>query len=111
MRQRRFRDLRTEDLVRGGDGRVLVRRCYPIRWIEERPTPFPTLYWLADEELVKRISHVERDGWIKRFEASIAGDPELAGAFRRDHERYIEQRWALLETADHEDVAENAHRG
>ena len=95
MRQRRFRDLRIEDFVVADDGRVLVRRCYPIRWIEDRPTPFPTLYWLADEELVKLISHVERDAWIKRFEARIAADAELAAAYRRDHESYIEERWAL----------------
>ena len=100
MRQRRFRDLRTEDFIVAGDGRVLVRRCYPIRWIGERPTPFPTLYWLADEELIKGISHVERDGWIKRFEARIAADPELAEAFRLDHRAYIEERWTLLEEAD-----------
>ncbi|MHC4938361.1 MAG: DUF501 domain-containing protein [Planctomycetota bacterium] len=100
MRQRRFRDLKTEDLVAADDGRVLVRRCYPIRWIDERPTPFPTLYWLADEDLVKRISHVEREGWIKRFEARIAADPELAGAYRSDHESYIEDRWALLTEED-----------
>ena len=102
MRQRRFRDLRTEDFVVADDGRVLVRRCYPIRWIAKRPTPFPTLYWLADEELIKRISHVEREGWIKRLEARIAADPELAAAYRDDHEAYIEDRWALLEEGDRE---------
>lgn len=100
MRQRRFRDLKTEDFVLAEDGRVLVRRCYPIRWINERPTPFPTLYWLADEDLVKRISHVERAGWIKRFEARIADDPELSEAYRLDHESYIEERWALLSEED-----------
>jgi hypothetical protein len=104
MRQRRFRDLKTEDFVVAGDGRVLVRRCYPIRWIGERPTPFPTLYWLADEELIKRISHVEREGWIKRFEARIAADTELADAFRRDHETYIEERWSILEEKDKPDA-------
>jgi len=102
VRQRRFRDLETEDFVVADDGRVLVRRCYPIRWIGDRPTPFPTLYWLADEDLVKRISHVEREGWIKRFEAQIAADPELAASFRADHERYIEQRWAMLREEDRE---------
>ena len=105
MRQRRFRDLKTEDFVVAEDGRVLVRRCYPIRWINDRPTPFPTLYWLADEELVKQISRVERDGWIKRFEARIADDPDLAAAFRRDHESYIEERWALLTDEDKEHAA------
>jgi hypothetical protein len=100
LRQRRFRDLKTEDFVIAEDGRVLVRRCYPIRWINERPTPFPTLYWLADEDLVKRISHVEREGWIKRFEARIAADPELTDAYRGDHASYIEERWALLSEQD-----------
>ena len=100
MRQRRFRDLKTEDFVFADDGRVLVRRCYPIRWIEGRPTPFPTLYWLADEELVKQVSRIEREGWIKRFEARIAADPELADALRRDHDAYIEERWALLTDED-----------
>lgn len=101
-RQRRFRDLRTEDFVVAEDGEVLVRRCYPIRMHGDRPTPFPTLYWLASESLVKRISHVEREGWIKRLEAEIAADAALAEAFRADHRRYIEQRWKLLEEEDRE---------
>ena len=100
MRQRRFRDLKTDDFVMADDGRVMVRRCYPIRWINDRPTPFPTLYWLADEDLVKRISHIERQGWIKRFEARIADDPELTNAFRADHRSYIEERWAMLTDED-----------
>lgn len=102
MRQRRFRDLKTDDFVVTRDGEVLVRRCYPIRFINDRPTPFPTLYWLAEIELIKHISHVERDGWIKRFEARIAEDPELTARMRDDHQRYIAQRWELLEEADRE---------
>ncbi|MEM8884826.1 MAG: DUF501 domain-containing protein [Planctomycetota bacterium] len=99
-RQRKFRDLRTEDFIVAEDGEVLVRRCYPVRMHGDRPTPFPTLYWLAGEALVKHISHVEREGWIKRLEAEIAADPELTAAFRADHARYIEQRWALLDEED-----------
>ena len=96
-RQRRFRDLKTDDYVIAKDGRVLVRRCHPIRVINDRPTPFPTLYWLADIEMIKLISHVEREGWIKRFEARIAEDAALLETMHADHERYIEHRWALLD--------------
>ena len=96
MRQRRLKDLRTEDFVVAKDGRVLVHRCYPLRIVDGRPAPFPTLFWLADEAMVVAISHVERDGWIRKFQARLAEDDEAAAALAAEHERYIEERWSLL---------------
>lgn len=96
MRQRRLKDLRTEDFVVAKDGRVLVHRCYPLRIVEGRPTPFPTLFWLADEAMVKEISHIERDGWIRRFQARLVDDADARAMLSREHEAYIEERWSLL---------------
>ena len=100
MRQRRFKDLRTEDFVVAEDGTVLVHRCYPIRIVEGRPEPFPTLFWLADEALVKHISHAERDGWIRRFQERLQEDDEARAAHAREHEAYIRERWELLTEED-----------
>ena len=96
MRQRRLKDLQTEDFVVAKDGRVLVHRCYPLRIVEGRPTPFPTLFWLANEEMVKHISHAERDGWIRRFQERLRADPEALERHAAEHAAYIEERWSLL---------------
>ena len=96
MRQRRLKDLRTEDFIVAEDGRVLVHRCYPLRIVEGRPTPFPTLFWLADQAMVIDISHVERDGWIRRFQARLAENRQAAAVLAREHESYIKERWSLL---------------
>jgi len=106
VRQRRFKDLRTEDFVVAEDGTVLVHRCYPIRMVEERPEPFPTLFWLADEAMVKHISHAERDGWIRRFQQRLREDDEALAAHAREHESYIQERWELLSDDDRERVRE-----
>jgi len=100
VRQRRLKDLKTEDFVVAKDGRVLVHRCYPLRIVEGRPTPFPTLFWLADEAMVKHISHAERDGWIRRFQARLAEDPNARAKHAEEHEKYIRERWGLLTDDD-----------
>ena len=100
MRQRRLKDLRTEDFVVAEDGTVLVHRCYPLRMVEGRPEPFPTLFWLADEGMVKHISHAERDGWIRRFQDRLADDGDARAAHTAEHEAYIRERWELLTEAD-----------
>jgi len=101
-RQRRLKDLRTEDFVVAKDGRVLVHRCYPLRMVDGRPTPFPTLFWLADEAMVKHISHAERDGWIRRFQERVREDDVARAAHAEEHAAYIRERWELLTDADRE---------
>ena len=40
--------------------------------------PFPTLYWATCPSLVAAIGRLESGGGVKRFEAAVAGEPELA---------------------------------
>jgi len=105
-RQRRLDDLRTENFVVAKDGRVLVHRCYPLRTVNDRPTPFPTLYWLADEALVKEVSHIEREGWIRNFQERIANHAEAREVLTHQHHSYIEDRWALLSEEDRSVICE-----
>ncbi len=74
----------------------IVTRCeygYPVL-LESCPyvdgKPFPTLYWLVCPYLVKQISHLESQGWIRRFEELIAKDD----LFR---ERYIKAHFVIRE--------------
>lgn len=62
--------------------------------------PFPTLYWLTDPSLCAAISHLERDGVIAQIEQLILEDDEFRAAVHEDHQRYISQRWSLVEAAD-----------
>ncbi|MHC4954921.1 MAG: DUF501 domain-containing protein [Planctomycetota bacterium] len=107
MRQRRHKDLRTEDVVVTEDGTVLVQRCYPLRVVDGQPTPFPTLFWLADEAMVKHISHAERDGWIQRFQARLAEDEDARAALSRETDAYVRERWEMV-TEDDRELIRNA---
>ena len=79
------------DLVRGQLGREphpfrrVVARC---PWgapavVEDLPydvvgQPFPTLFWATCPSLVAAIGRLESGGGVKRFEAAVAGETELA---------------------------------
>ncbi len=64
------------------------------------PRPFPTIYWLHDPALIRRLSELERLGHIRRLERRIAEDAELRAAYHADHEAYRSARWAML-TPEH----------
>jgi hypothetical protein len=61
------------------DGTPTVLKLYPLRdasqdrKLKSRVTvePFPTLYWLIDNELKYRISLLEDQGWVKKFEERL----------------------------------------
>jgi hypothetical protein len=99
-----FRDASLDDqaivealLKRPLSGRfaVVVRRLdgSPVV-IENEPhlrdgTPMPTLYWLVDAELYLRVSHLESDGGVHRFE-DLVNEEEL----QRAHDEYATRRRA-----------------
>jgi hypothetical protein len=58
-------------------------------------TPFPTLYYLTCPRLCSLASRLEAAGVMREMTARLAGDPELAAAYRRAHEMYLSQRDAL----------------
>lgn len=95
MRQT-YADLKT-DIVRAcPGGHPLVVRCHPLRRSAGRPSPFPTLYWLACEEVDRQVSELERIGWIARVQSRLQADEQFRMSVAADHESYIEQRWGRL---------------
>ena len=64
--------------------------------ILEDGTPFPTTHWLTCPLAVLRISRLEADGGVKRADADIALDADLAHRYREAMARYQEERDALL---------------
>jgi len=58
--------------------------------------PFPTLYWLVDPDLIKRISDIERKGGVRDIAQAIADDAALQVAHREDNVFYAMARWAVL---------------
>ncbi len=54
-------------------------------------TPMPTLYWLVDRDLNRRIGRLEADGGVRAAEAAVDAD-----ALRAAHERYRVERDAAL---------------
>ncbi len=78
-----------EVVVRGHDGRPVVIRNAPLL---ADGTPMPTLYWLVDGDLRRRVSWLEAAGGVRAAEAAV--DPaELTGA----HRRYAAARDAALD--------------
>jgi hypothetical protein len=80
---------------------VVVRRLDggPVV-IENEPhlrdgTPMPTLYWLIDPELYTRVSRLESEGGVHRFEELVDAE-EL----RRAHDEYAQRRRAATVQPD-----------
>ena len=53
-----------------------------------RKKPFPTLFWLVDKDLSKKISAIESTGIIKEYEA----DEEITNLAKRDNQVYAKLR-------------------
>lgn len=58
-------------------------------------TPFPTTYYLTCPRAASRIGSLEGAGVMKEMEGRLGEDAELAAAYRRAHERYLEARSEL----------------
>ncbi|MDQ2678862.1 MAG: DUF501 domain-containing protein [Actinomycetota bacterium] len=75
-------------VVRDPTGRPVVIRNHPLL---DDGTPMPTLYWLLDRDLNRRIGRLEADGGVKQAEADV--DPDALAAA---HERYRAEREAEI---------------
>lgn len=62
--------------------------------------PFPTLYWLTCPFLGAKISALEAVGEVRALESRMQEQVDLRDAMRHAHERYIQQRRALLSAKD-----------
>ncbi|CAN5608665.1 hypothetical protein BH10ACT3_BH10ACT3_03920 [soil metagenome] len=77
-------------VVRQADGTPMVIRNQPLL---DDGTPMPTLYWLLDKDLNRRIGRLEAGGGVKQSEHDV-DVAELADA----HARYAAERDALIPT-------------
>ena len=73
--------------------RVVASDC--ICW-----QPFPTLYWLVDPALNRRISEIERKGGVQQIEQALRDDSELMDAHVQDNQLYARSRWNVLNSEE-----------
>ena len=58
-------------------------------------TPFPTTFYLTHPVITSAVSRLEASGVMNSMNEQLAGDPELAAAYRRAHEAYLASRDAI----------------
>lgn len=81
-----------EVVVRSTEGVPIVIRNTPFL---DDGTPMPTLFWLIDRELTKRIGTLESEGGVRAAEHALDAD-QLSNA----HRRYARERDAEI-PSDH----------
>ncbi|ETV95644.1 hypothetical protein H310_11065 [Aphanomyces invadans] len=62
--------------------------------------PFPTMYWLASQELHERVSLLEGAGRVAAFTDRLVASSDYLHAMTNMHAEYAADRWALLTPAD-----------
>ena len=62
-------------------------------------TPFPTTFYLTCPRAASRIGTLEGSGLMKQMQERLGTDEELAAAYRRAHERYLQARAEIAERA------------
>jgi hypothetical protein len=60
-------------------------------------TPFPTLYYLTCPRATGAVSTLESEGLMRDMASRLAGDADLAAAYRAAHEAYLAERDGLGE--------------
>jgi hypothetical protein len=68
-------------------------------------TPFPTTFYLTCPTAASLIGTLEGSGLMKEMQAWLAEDAELAAAYRRAHESYLEFRASLGEVPEIDGVS------
>ena len=63
-------------------------------------TPFPTTFYLTCPRAASLIGTLEGSGLMKEMQARLGEDAELAAAYRRAHETYLEFRAGLGEVPE-----------
>jgi hypothetical protein len=58
-------------------------------------TPFPTTFYLTCPRAASRIGTLEASGLMNEMTERLADDPDLAAAYQRAHERYLEYRESI----------------
>jgi hypothetical protein len=63
-------------------------------------TPFPTTFYLTCPRAASRIGTLEASGMMREMTDRLGEDAELAAAYRRAHEAYLEARSAIGEVSE-----------
>jgi hypothetical protein len=63
-------------------------------------TPFPTLYYLTCPRATSAVGRLEASGLMAQMTARLAGDADLAEAYRAAHEHYLAQREAVADVPE-----------
>jgi hypothetical protein len=66
----------------------------------EDGTPFPTTFYLTCPRASSLIGTLEATGLMKEMSDRLAEDPELAAAYARAHEAYLELRGTIGEVQE-----------
>ncbi len=82
------------------EGQPSVVTVHPLIERAGAIEPFPTLYWLVDPDLCRRISQFEAAGMITDIQQRIVNDADLRDQYRSDHHRYIAQRLSWMPPVD-----------
>lgn len=69
-------------------------------------TPFPTVYYLTDPQLIYAVSTLEGAGLMHEMNQRLQADPELARAHAQAHLAYLEDRKTVSQLAATGKVAE-----
>lgn len=92
----KYADLEHEVLRRCPAGHPLVLRCRPVRAVGGRLEPFPTLFWLACDDVHRQLAKIEADGGIDRARRWLRDDAARLDRLASQHESYIAERETLL---------------
>jgi len=68
----------------------------PVLRSAEGTRPFPSLFWLTCPFLGRAVGRLEAAGGVRKMEAQLRQDPDLARAYADASQRYRSERNALL---------------
>jgi hypothetical protein len=71
----------------------------------ENGTPFPTTYYVTCPRLTSRIGTLEADGVMKQLEEKLASDAELQAQYLLAHKSYLQDRAALGQVPEIENIS------
>eukprot|EP00914_Ancora_sagittata_P031583 GHVO01064005.1.p1 GENE.GHVO01064005.1~~GHVO01064005.1.p1 ORF type:complete len:241 (-),score=41.78 GHVO01064005.1:141-863(-) len=58
--------------------------------------PCPTLFWLLEPTIKKKLSCLESQGYVTVIEAMISGSVSLQRSMIKDHLHFIKRRWKYM---------------
>ncbi|ODS23472.1 hypothetical protein AB835_08540 [Candidatus Endobugula sertula] len=92
-----------EDIVcRDKQGAPMVIRVAPL--VDNKP--FPTLFWLVDQQLNYAIDTLEASGLIAKFQSQVDGSEQIQKQLAMNHQQYIQLRQSFITEAQRRQINE-----